>query len=191
MKKEKKLDILWLSQQGLMRFKSWFLLKLWLIVIWGFTIFNFYSLSTSSIRFTESPLLHFVLIYLFWIINIVLFLFFFTITILTLRLRKSEFGLYRCCGATRLEISTLILNESLLLASIGFIFLLIIEIFFLLYFKLEIAGTLKLAYDGTFFLFIIKNFIFTYLFLFLVLLLCYVPAALYYAFKDPYYIVRY
>jgi hypothetical protein len=185
------LNVLWLSRKGLLRFKVTFVLKVFILLVLGFMLYNGFSLSRLQPRLLESGPAERLLVPLFFILNAVLVLFFITLTILTLKLRRSEFGLYRCGGASRRELFSLVLNESLLVALVSFSLLFAIEGTFLYAFRLEIAGLLKVAFTFSFLLSCLTKFILTLLFIFTVLILCYLPLAFFYSFKDPYEIVRY
>lgn len=185
------INLLWLSRKGLLRFKSWSFLKMLVVVIWGFALFNFYSAYLLQPRLVSPGLPERMLAALFLILNLVMLLFFVTLAVLTLKIRQTEFGLYRCGGAARGELLSLILNEGLLLAFFSFIALFALQALFLYLFRLEIAGLFRIVFDFKFALFCLKNFILTQALLFIVLLLCYLPLGLYYCLRDPYDIVRY
>lgn len=185
------INLFWLSRKGLLRFKSWSFLKVLIVLIWGFTLFNFYSAYLIQPRLVSTGLPERMLASVFMILNLVLLLFFLTLAVLTLKIRQTEFGLYRCGGATRGELLSLILNEGLLLTLFSFLALLVLETLFIYLFRLEIAGLFRIAYDFKFVLFCLKNFLITQALIFVVLVFCYLPLGIYYCLRDPYDIVRY
>ncbi|MDD5065434.1 MAG: hypothetical protein PHF84_00155 [bacterium] len=186
-----KINLFWLSRKGLFRFKTWFVLKVVVLFLWGFVILNSYSLYLSQPRLFQASISNKFMFFLFLLLNFIFFVFFMALTILTFKLRQVEFGLYRCSGATRREIITLMFNESLMLTLISFGLLFFFEIIFIYFFRLEIAGLFKVSYDLRFTLGMAKNFLLSLVLVFILLMVCYFPLAVYYSCKDPYEIVRY
>ncbi|MBU1075674.1 MAG: hypothetical protein KKH98_00175 [Spirochaetes bacterium] len=129
--------------------------------------------------------------FLFLLINLLSLLLIIIMTIFTLKLRKNELGLFRCSGATRGDIITLIINESMILSIIVMIFIVLIEFIFIYNFRFFLAGFLNTSFDLPFFLTLLKGFLFSFFFIFILLFLTYIPFGFYYAYKDPYNIVRY
>ena len=191
MGKREKLNLFWLARKGLFRFKFWFILKLLIISLWIFFIFNVYMGFQLGIPVLKSKLSVWIFSYLFLFINFLSILLIVIITIFTLRLRKNELGLYRCSGASRGEIISLVLNESIILSIIVMICVLILEFIFVFYFRFLIAGFISTNLDFSFICNIVKGFVFSFFFIFIVLFLCYIPFGIYYAFRDPYNIVKY
>lgn len=189
--KKDKLNLFWLAKKGLMRLKFWFILKMFIIILWVLTIFNLIIIyKVDSYLFKDSIINH-LFISLFFLINIILIILFSLITSFSLKIRQTEFGLYRCNGARRSEIISLIIKESLLLTLIALIFLIIIEIFLIFYFHADVSNLLKIKYNAEFYLILTKSFSLSILFIFLISFFTYIPIAVYYAFKDPYDIIRY
>ncbi len=191
MGKKDKLTLFWLAEKGLIRFKFLFILKLLIIILWGLLIFNHYIIFTQKIIPIKNNLYTWIVGYQFIFANFLALLFILTITMFTFRLRKDEFGLYRCSGSTRKEIFLLIINESLISSLFSIIIILIIEAFLLYYFRLPILKFLKITLIFPFILELLKAFIFTSIIVLIGLFICYLPFGFYYTFKDPYNIVKY
>jgi len=188
---KKRLNLFWLGEKGLVRFKSLFLLKLVIIILWGLMLINLFLLIDLKILSIKNNIYIWLLSYQFALINLLTILFILTITMLTFRLRKDEFGLYRCSGGTRKEIILLVLCESLILSLISIIIILAIEIFFLLYFQDPLVKLFKLKLNFPFAMEFLKGFLLTFTTVLLGVSICYLPFGVYYAFKDPYNIVKY
>lgn len=191
MRKKDKLSLFWLAEKGLIRFKSLFILKLIIIILWGLLIFNLYIIFDQKTILIKNDLYTWILSYYFIFTNFLTILFILIITMFTFRLRKDEFGLYRCSGSTRKEILLLVLSECIILSLLSIIIILLIEVFLLFYFRFHIFEFLKVTLDFPFILQLIKGFTFTSLIVFIGLSICYLPFGFYYAFKDPYNIVKY
>lgn len=191
MGKKEKINLLWLAKKGLIRYKFWFFLKLLIIILWAFFILNIYMLFNYNMSLINKTVPFWITSYLLGFINLLCILLVLVMTTLTLRLRKNEFGLYRCNGATRGEIISLILNEGVILSFVSIICVLIIEFLFIYQLKIPIIGLFNISLDYTFFLDLAKGFLFSFFFIFVILFICYLPFAVYYAFKDPYNIIRY
>lgn len=186
----KNINIKWLVFKNFTRSYVWSLIKLIIFTLWGLIIINLSLSFFLKINFSFSQLEKFIIFTMLFIINFLLLLFAITIFILTLKQRNIEFGLLRAVGGTRSEIFNLIMNETLFLPSFSTLLCVIIELFFLLKFKFEICGNLKIVYDFTFFKFLFISLLVAFIFKFVIISISLLPIAIYYSRIDPYKILR-
>ena len=190
MRLKKKLNLFWLAKKGVVRFKFWFVLKLFIIILWGCWFYNLYLLSDIKIFAVNNNIIKSLINYNFIFVNFLILLILLLITTFTSQIRKNEYGLYRCNGATRSEIILLFFNECLIMSIFFIVSILIIESFFLLHYKVEIIKLFQIKYNLKFVVRLLKGFGLTFLAIFAGLSISYLPFGLYYAFKDPYNIIR-
>ncbi len=191
MRKKERLSLFYLAEKGLIRFKFSFFLKLGIIIIWGLLLYNLFMINNIKTISINNELYSWIFSSLFIFLNLLAVVFIITITTFTLRLRKDEFGLYRCSGGTRGEIFLLVINESFILSFLSIISVLILEAFLIFYFRPFIINFFRVTFDLSFILKLGSGFVYLSCFITIGLLLCYIPFGFYYAFKDPYNIVRY
>lgn len=189
--KKSKLNLFWLAKKGLFRLKFWFILKLFIIILWVLLILNLVIIYKIDKYLFNDIIINHLFISLFLLINVILMILFSLVASFSLKIRQTEFGIYRCNGARRSEIISLILKESILLTIIALICLIILETFIIVYFHPDISNLLKIKYNTEFYIILMKSFSLTILFIFLVSFFTYIPIAFYYAFRDPYDIIRY
>ncbi len=191
MKKREKLNLLWLAKKGLMRFRLWFILKLITTILWTFFIVNIFMLIQFKFPVFKNNIYAYLSTYLLILINFLSLLLIIIMTTFTLKLRQNELGLYRCCGATRGELLMLILNESIVLNLFSIGIVVILEILFVYKLRFFIFNYFNLIIDFSFILYMIKAFVFSFFYIFSLLFVSYLPFGIYYAYRDPYNIIRY
>jgi len=185
-----KIDINWLSIKGVLRYSGYFLIKILIFTLWGLIILNLIFSHFLNIELKILFPLNLIFILIFFAFNFVFILFAITIFTLTSRIRKEEFGILRALGATRVEVFNLIIKESLFLPIITTILLIILELLFLLYYKLEICGIFKLEYNFNFFKFLFLSAFITFILKIFITGIFLFPIAIYYSRIDPYNILR-
>jgi len=190
-KKFSKISVIWLAFKGIVRYNLWFIVKLIIFVLWGLTLVNIGIFYFLPIDLKYNFLQKWILIISILVLNFIFFLFSYTLFTLTTKKRQNEFAILRSLGATRSEIFKLILQESIIIPLISSILTLFIEIFLLLEFKVKICGILNIHYSIKFIEAFLKSFICVATLEFLIIFICLLPSAIYFARLDPYHILKY
>lgn len=188
---DKKITVNWLAFKGVLRYNIWVLIKIVIFVLWGFAVLNMSLLYLLKIELKYNFLEKWILLSSIILLNIFFLLFSYTIFSLTIKKRQNEFGILRALGCTRTEIFKLILQESIIIPLISSIIILVIEMIFLLRFKLKICGILNIQYNLIFIKIFLISFILTSILQFLIVFICLFPSAIYFSRLNPYHILRY
>ncbi len=180
-----------LTLTDIVRQKFWVSLKIVVLFIWGLIVNSLFLILSLNPMFFSSYIFKEVVLVLVGILTLITFIFLLVSISLTTKLKSVEFGLFRSIGARRSEIFLLILNESLILTLLSSLFLLIVDIFILFHFRINLTYILKTSYDINFFIIFLKTYFFTIVMKFILLFIICLPIGIRYSFLDPYKIIRY
>ncbi len=189
--KGKNFNLFALAWIDITRQKLWVSLKILVLLIWDLLFLNFLLITFLNNKFFTQPYFKTTTLLLFGILTFIVFIFLLLSISLSSYIKRTEFGLLRAIGATRINIFMLILNESLILTILSGLLLLVCEIFLISYFRLELSWILKSGYNLHFFLILLKSIILVVLTKFIFLFLLCFPVSLKYSFSDTYTILRY
>jgi len=189
--KKSDFNLFTLAWTDITRQKLWVGLKIAVLLIWDLIFVNFLLILFLNDNFFTAERFKVTTIILFLVLSLIVFLFLLLSISLSSYIKKTEFGLLRAIGARRIDVFMLILNESLILTVISTVFLMVLELFILFYFRTSFTWILKTGYTFHFFMIFLKSIFFVVITKFLFLFIICFPISLKYSFSDAYTILRY